>query len=98
MDAALASSLAGVISFILGLIKLLIIASVIVSWVGDSNNQIVQMIYQITEPMYRPIRKYTSRIPLPIDLSAIVLLLIVIAIDRGVVGYLNSYARSHGIY
>ena len=98
MDAALASSLAGVISFILGIVKLLIIASVIVSWVGDSNNQIVQMIFQITEPMYRPIRKFTSRIPLPIDLSPIVLLLLVIAIDRGVVGYLNSYARSHSIY
>jgi YggT family protein len=98
VDAALASSLAGVISFILGIIKLLVIASVIVSWIGDSSNQIVQMIYQVTEPMYRPLRKFTSKIPLPIDLAPIAVLIIVIAIERGIVGYLNSYARSHGIY
>ncbi|MGE0172860.1 MAG: YggT family protein [Oligoflexales bacterium] len=98
MDAALASSIAGVISFILSIVKLLVIASVVVSWIGDSNNQIVQMVYQVTEPIYRPIRQFTRRIPGPFDWAPIAVFVIIIAIERGVVGYLNSYARSRGMY
>lgn len=97
MDAAFASSLAAIIGFILNIVQLLVIASVIVSWVGDPSNSIVQMISSVTEPMYRPIRKLTRNIPGPIDWAPMGVLLIVIAIERGVVAYLNAYARSQGM-
>lgn len=77
MDAALASTLAGVISFILNIVQFLVLASVVVSWIGDTRHPIVQMIYSVTEPMYRPIRKFTSRIPGPLDWAPIAVLLIV---------------------
>lgn len=97
MDAALASSLAAVIHFVLNIVQLLVIASIIVSWVGDRSNSIVQMIYQVTEPMYRPIRKLTRNIPGPFDWAPLGVLLIIVAIERGVVAYLEAYARGRGL-
>ena len=93
MDAAIASGLAGVISFILSMVQILVLASIIVSWVGDPNNQIVQMIYAVTEPIYRPIRRFTNRIPGPFDWAPIAVILIIIFLQKSVVFYLNQYAR-----
>ena len=93
MDAAIAQGLAGVISFILSVVQILVLASIVVSWVGDPNNQIVQMIYSVTEPIYRPIRRYTNKIPGPFDWAPIVVILIIIFLQRSVVLYRNQYAR-----
>lgn len=97
MDAALASSLAAIIHFILNIVQILVIASIIVSWVGDRSNSIVQMIDQVTEPIYRPIRKFTRNIPGPFDWAPLGVLLIIVAIERGVVAYLEAYARNRGL-
>ena len=82
MDAAIAQGLAGVISFILSVVQILVLASIVVSWVGDPNNQIVQMIYSVTEPIYRPIRRYTNKIPGPFDWAPIVVILIIIFLQK----------------
>lgn len=82
MGAALLDGLAAVVSMFAQMIQLLVIASVIVSWVGDRSHPIVQMIYNITEPMYRPLRRLTSRIPGPFDWAPMVLLAIVILIQK----------------
>lgn len=94
MSAALANGLAGVLSLILNMVQLLVIASIIVSWVGDPNNQIVRMINQLTDPIYRPIRKFTSRLPGPFDWAPLVVIAIVVFIERSLGYYLLHIART----
>lgn len=91
MAGALIDGLAEVIRMFLQLIQLLVLASVIVSWVGDKSNAIVQMIYNITEPIYRPIRKLTSRIPGPFDWAPLFVLMLIILIQRVMEAMLRSY-------
>lgn len=92
----LISGIAAVVEFLLTIVQFLVFASVIVSWVGDRNNQIVQMIYGITEPMYRPLRRFTSRIPGPFDWAPLAVLAIVIFLQKSLVGWLHSLAMRGG--
>ena len=84
----------GMISFIielaLNMAQLMVIASVIISWVGaDPHNAIVQLIRNITEPMYRPFRKLTQGFSGPIDLAPLIILLIIATIQKGFLPYLK---------
>jgi YggT family protein len=98
MDAAIASGLAAVISFLLSFVQILVFASIIISWVGgDPSNPVVHMIRRATEPIYAPIRRFTSRIPGPFDWAPLVVIAIIIFIQKSVVAWLNSYARSGGV-
>jgi YggT family protein len=92
MGAAMLEGLAAVIAMFGQMIQLLVIASVIVSWVGDRSHPIVQMIYNITEPMYRPLRRLTSRIPGPFDWAPMLLLALVILVQKVVEAMLRGYA------
>lgn len=88
------NGLAHVLDILLNLIQLVVIASVIISWVNaDPYNPIVRMISAITEPIYRPIRKYTSRISSSIDLSPIVVVLIVVFLQKSLIPYLIELSR-----
>ena len=93
MGGVFASVLIKVMSTVFSILKFLIIASIIVSWIGDNSNPIVQMLNQIVEPMYRPIRRFTKKIPGPLDWAPVVLILIIIALEEFVMGLLNLYAR-----
>ncbi len=97
MGPAAADGLAAVLNMFFNMLQLLILASVIVSWVGDRSNVVVQMIFNITEPIYRPIRRFTARIPGPFDWAPMILLAIIIFLERFLVQALTSYARS-GMY
>ena len=90
---AIATGLLTILKIVCSFIKLLIIASVIVSFVGDPNNQIVQMIYRITEPMYRPIRRLTSKIPGPLDWAPMLLFVSVYAVEASLSYVLIEMAR-----
>lgn len=92
MTAGIAEGLAAVISFFLSAIQLLVFASIIVTWVGDRSNQIVIMIENLTEPIYRPLRRFTSRIPGPFDWAPMLVLAIIIFAQFAVVGNLRRYA------
>lgn len=92
MNPDLAKTLADVISFILQIVNILVFASIIVSWIGDRNNQIVAMIHSITEPMYRPLRPFTNKLPGPIDWAPLAVFLLVIIINGLVVGPLERAA------
>ena len=86
----LANGIATILDLILNMIQLLIIASVIISWVGaDPNNQIVRIIHSLTEPIYRPIRRLTRNLPGPLDWAPMIALLIVIFLMVGVVPYIR---------
>ncbi len=76
--------------FILDIVWFIIIASAIFSWlfafnVINSSNQFVgqigSMLYQLTEPLYRPIRRFMPNLN-GIDLSPIVVLVIIFFLQR----------------
>lgn len=88
------NSLIGLISFVLELAlnmaQVIVIASVIISWVGaDPYNALVQLIRNITEPIYRPFRKITQGFSGPIDLAPLIVLLIIATIQKGFLPYLK---------
>lgn len=76
--------------FILDIAWFIIIASAIFSWlfafnVINSSNQFVgqigSMLYQLTEPLYRPIRRFMPNLN-GLDLSPIVVLVIIFFLQR----------------
>ena len=78
------------LSLILNIAQWIIIASVIFSWlyafnvINNSNqfvNQIGNMLYQLTEPLYRPIRRFMPNLN-GIDLSPLVVLVIIFFLQR----------------
>ena len=86
--------LIGLLSFVLELAlnmaQVIVIASVLISWVGaDPYNPLVQLIRNITEPMYRPFRKITQGFSGPIDLAPLIVLLIIATIQKGLLPYLK---------
>jgi YggT family protein len=71
------------IDMVLNVVQVLVLGSVIVSWVNaDPRNPIVQMLRATTEPMYRPFRILTQYIPGPMDWAPLVLLLVVEFVRR----------------
>ena len=76
--------------FILDIVWFIVIASAIFSWlfafnVINSSNQFVgqigSMLYQLTEPMYRPIRRFMPNLN-GLDLSPIIVLVIIFFLQR----------------
>lgn len=76
--------------FILDIVWIVVIASAIFSWlfafnVINSSNQFVgqigSMLYQLTEPMYRPIRRFVPAFN-GLDLSPIIVLVIIFFLQR----------------
>ncbi len=91
MTAGIIQGLAAVINFFISVIQLLVFASIIVSWVGDRSNQIVVMIINITEPIYRPIRRFTRNIPGPFDWAPMIVMAIIIFVQIAVVKPMKTY-------
>lgn len=97
MFGPLANGVAEVIDIVLNMIQMLILASIIISWVGaDPSNQIVMMIRSSTEPLFKPIRKLTKNFPGPMDWSPMLLLLLIVFIQRGIVPYIRMMAGPVG--
>jgi YggT family protein len=98
MTAAFANGLAGVLDSVLFVLQIVVIASVVISWVNaDPGNPIVRAIRAVTEPLYAIFRPITRKIPGPFDWSPIFVLLLIIFLQRSVVFYLTQYARSANI-
>ena len=71
-------ALAKVIDIVLTIYMWIIVARALISWVNpDPYNKIVIFLYRVTEPVLRPIRKLIPRNNLPIDFSALIVLLII---------------------
>ena len=95
MGAGFFDALATVLSIVFNFVQIVIVASVIISWVNaDRSNQIVQMIHAVSEPIFRPFRKFTSKIPGPIDWTPMVVLLLIIFLQKWVIGTLMHLANS----
>ena len=89
------NGLAFVLDLIFNLVQLLVIASIIISWLNaDPYNPIVRTITSITEPIYRPLRRLTSRIPGPLDFAPLILILIIVFLQKSLIPYLVELSRS----
>ena len=91
----LADAIARIMEIILNMVQLLVVASILISWVGaDPNNQLVGMVRSVTEPIYRPIRRLTRNLPGPFDWSPMIVILICIFLSYGVVPYIRMLGGS----
>lgn len=94
MVASVLYGLAHVVNIVLNMLTLVILVSVFISWFNaDPYNQYVQMVRSMTEPLYRPIRKYTSRIGGPIDFAPMALMLIIIFLQKSLPLYLMNLSH-----
>ena len=89
-------SLALLISLLFNIIYFILVVRIILSWVGaDAYNEIVQIIYRITEPLLLPFR----RLPLQIgamDFSPILAFIVLSVIRNFLVNILYQLAYRMG--
>ena len=89
----LISTLATILDMALGLYTILIFGRVILSWISaDPYNPIVQILYQTTEPVLRPIRRRVGIVG-GLDLSPMILLLVIVFLRGFLVRSLLDLAR-----
>jgi len=80
-----------VIHYLLNIYMWLIIIRALLSWVNpDPYNPIVSFLYQVTEPVLYRIRRFLPIRGLGIDLSPILVFIIIIFLDRFLVGTLQD--------
>lgn len=79
-------SIGELIIVLLGLYKWIVIIAALITWVNpDPYNPIVRFLYQVTEPVLRPIRKIIGNRLGPIDISPIIVIFTII--------FLQSFLR-----
>lgn len=80
------AGLGTILNIVLNMLQFIILASVVVSWVGaDPGNPIVQTINRLTEPLFAPFRKVTQKLNTPFDFSPLIVMLIIIFVQRAFV-------------
>jgi YggT family protein len=80
-----------VIHYLLNIYMWLIIIRALLSWVNpDPYNPIVSFLYQVTEPVLYRIRRFLPFRGLGIDLSPILVFIIIVFLDRFLVGTLQD--------
>jgi YggT family protein len=78
VELPLLKTLIEVVMMFLNFAMIMILASIVVSWVGaDPSNQLVMMLRAVTEPVFRPFRRFTSKIPGPIDWAPMIVALLI---------------------
>ncbi|MCK4911366.1 MAG: YggT family protein [Thermodesulfovibrionales bacterium] len=91
-------AIATILGMLLQVYFWIVIVSALLSWVNpDPNNPIVRFLRTVTEPAYRPIRKFLSDtlgVRSMIDISPIVVILIIIFLQEFVVRSLHQFARN----
>ena len=87
----LLDAIAIIIHYVLTIYMWLIIARALISWVNpDPYNPIVSFLYQVTEPVLNKIRRYLPFRNMAVDFSTIVAFIIIIFLDRFLVGTLQD--------
>ncbi len=89
MLASILYGLAHIVNIILNLALTVIIISVGISWFNvDSRNQFVSAIHTMTEPMYKPFRFLTRKIPGPFDFAPFIACLVIVFLQKALPTYL----------
>ena len=74
---------------VLDIIFILVLVSVGISWFDASPyNPYVQLVYKLTETMYRPFRKWTRSLSMQIDLAPMAVMLIIVFLQKSIPTYL----------
>jgi len=82
-------AIAKIIQLFVNLYMFIIIISALISWLHvDPYNPLVQILYQLTEPVLRPIRRYLPVMGGGIDFSPIIVIAICIFINNFLVSSL----------
>jgi YggT family protein len=91
------TGIAQILDILLNLYMWAIIINALLSWVSpDPYNPIVRILYQVTEPALRPIRRIIPMRGMGIDISPIIAILIIIFIRSAVVRSLFEIAARLG--
>ena len=89
-------SLALLISLVFNIIYILLVVRIVLSWVGaDSYNEIVSIVYRVTDPILAPLR----RLPLQlgaIDFSPVIAFILLSVMKSFIVNVLYSIAYRLG--
>jgi len=88
-------TLARVLSFLINLYTFVVAAAVLVSWLNpDPYNPIVNFLRQVTEPVFRIVRRFLPRAAFTwrIDITPIIVFVLLIVLDTFVVGLLFNLA------
>ena len=86
-------AIAKVLGLIINIYTMVIIIAALISWVSpDPYNPIVRILYRLTQPVFRLVRRImpTALLRLPIDISPIIVLISLVLIDMLVVGTLHQ--------
>ena len=90
MISSILYGLAYVVDMVLQLALGAIIISIGISWFNaDPRNSFVSAIHAITEPMYRPFRKLTRKIPGPFDFAPMAVIMIIVFLQKALPTYLK---------
>ncbi len=84
-------ALAKVLGLIIDLYTMIVIIAALISWISpDPYNPIVRILYGLTHPVFRLVRRFLpmALLRMPIDISPIVVLLALVLIDTVAVGAL----------
>ncbi len=86
-------ALAALIDYVLWAYMWVIIIRALLSWVNpDPYNPVVRFLYQITEPVLRPIRRRLPTYQIGLDISPIVVILAIVFLQRFLVPTLHHLA------
>jgi YggT family protein len=89
-------SLALLVSLVFNIIYFLLVIRIIISWVGaDPYNEIVRIIYAITEPILLPFRRLPLQVG-AIDFSPILAFILLSVLRNFIVGVLYQMAYRMG--
>ena len=89
------SAVATILHTVINVYIWIIIAAALISWVRpDPYNQIVQLLYRLTEPVYERLRRLVPTIVGGVDLAPIIVLLALQFTDLFFVRLLQEFAAS----
>lgn len=89
------SAVATILHTVINVYIWVIIAAALISWVRpDPYNQIVQLLYRLTEPVYERLRRLVPTVIGGVDLAPIIVLLVLQFTDLFFVRLLHEFAAS----
>lgn len=90
-------TVARILQLLINIYTFVVAAAVIISWVNpDPYNPIVRLLYQLTAPVFRQVRRFIPRswYQTGFDFAPIVVFVLLIALDTIVVNLLFDLART----
>ena len=86
-------ALVQILDTILFIYTIVIVASVVVSWVNaDPYNPLVKIIHSLTEPVFRRVRSKIKTVFGAFDFTPIIILLLIMFVQQGILPVVTQFA------